>query len=347
MIEDSPDLHSRTRVAHNLILWGKAYGISVNTTPNLEVLNNIIVQNDGGPFHTSHGLFFKSKQESLVMKDNAVYSYAHSDTDLDDRSRYGYRIIRVTRDDKRRNRKNNVFEGNYQAGGGGIEGTRFYSDLHGSPIDITDLGAGGQLFENGTTGNDNVVNGTLSEAFKIASDITNPNLGVGDEHLMILDEMIERYGVDVKYSNYCEDPITQMKLIIDNAEDAGWLPTTDGSFLTLNKNINPDKGVYFDSYSFTWTKGEDTQTFSSPKGYAMWIAKTTLSADEYAMWISEETRTETVDQTVKEELDAMVEKMNAVASNPTLPRDHNDFQTLMDKCLPIVTGDGALPANPS
>ncbi len=320
MVEDSPDLYSRTRVAHNLILGGRAYSISANSTPNLEILNNSIVKNDGGPFQTPHGLFFKGKQkEHITIKNNAVYSHAGSDSGWDNNAS-GYRLQRLTGFKG----KPETFEivDNYQDGGGEISGT---SKLRHSVSDdvktFTDLDADGhgrQLFKDPQGENvDNL------QGFRITDDIQNetPNIyiGVSEDHLLTLEDMIERYGVEVKNSGFCDDPVWQMKLIIDSAPE--WALNPAVTLDTENDN----------RFRFTWDLGTDApfnsgmkQTFISPRGYVKWIAKTTLSPSEYEMWVNRITNA-----TEDEEMDEIVEKIENFALNPTLPRDDAEFNGLM------------------
>ncbi len=241
MIEDSPDLYSRTRVAHNLILWGRAFGISANSTPNLEILNNVIVKNDGGPFRTSKGLFFKGKhKDHLTIKNNAVYSYAGSDDQFDTydkdgelRVAAGYRLDRLTgwKDFQ------HTFEimNNYQAGGGVISGVRKLNKSE----NFNNLGKDGELFEDQEDGK--LINGwVVGESFRIADAIQgkdqNVHIGVAEEHLLTLEDMIERYGVEVKYSGYCENPIWQMKLIIDSAPDWALSPVRNYDFKQISSS---------------------------------------------------------------------------------------------------------------
>eukprot|EP00045_Choanoeca_perplexa_P010718 m.110542 g.110542 ORF g.110542 m.110542 type:complete len:1048 (+) comp15369_c0_seq3:42-3185(+) len=186
LIDETKDMNVKARISNNIVAFAQGTHIRVKSTRNLEVSNNCVHGKLDMP--DSHGItdramFNKTYFEGMVFKNNAVVTgngtWAVEMADgFDANTDYGSRLTN-----------------NYIAGGGGNRGP---------VLGVTDRGSSGQLFVDPLNGDFTLVDGI---------PIT---VGIQPEHSMVLEEMIERWGIDIGAELWHHDHLRNTQTILDN-----------------------------------------------------------------------------------------------------------------------------------
>lgn len=187
LTDETQDTDPKSRISHNLVLYGGVDHIRLKQNPNMEVHNNSILPDLNRTDTTPDGITDKSKLDNLTFYGNLIASKGVA-IDLDD----SFMVSGVDQDSAMVRKYSNYI------GGGGT----FTSNLLG----VTNLGTDvNSLFSN-----------TASNDFRsVVTDARTP-VGVSDAHLQAMMALVDEYAIELTPSGWMNDHLRNAETLVEN-----------------------------------------------------------------------------------------------------------------------------------
>lgn len=193
LFDETDDTDQKSRISHNLVLYGGVDHIRLKQNANMEVYNNSILPDLNRTDVTPDGITDKNKLPNLKFYGNLIASKGIA-IDLDD----SFTDTNGADEDPTASRK----YANYVAAGGTV--------TKGPLAGITDLG--------GTDASALFADAANNDFHSVVTGNTVP-VGVSDEKLQHIFALVNDYGITVKPSGWQHDHLKNAETIIGNVPD--------------------------------------------------------------------------------------------------------------------------------
>eukprot|EP00928_Gymnodinium_smaydae_P058627 TRINITY_DN4180_c0_g1_i1.p1 TRINITY_DN4180_c0_g1~~TRINITY_DN4180_c0_g1_i1.p1 ORF type:complete len:759 (-),score=140.57 TRINITY_DN4180_c0_g1_i1:162-2438(-) len=218
LIDETNDDKMKARIAHNVVLFGGVDHIRLKKNPNMQVVNNAVLAEQGRTSPIPDGITAVKKPSipGLNVSGNLVQTFGGS---------FAFDVADHFEDEASLSRLSD----NYYCGGG-----RTRTDLPG----ITDLGVGAAVFRD-----------PAALDFRAAPALP-PNVGVGADVLKRLKSLVEDFAVNVVPTGWRHDHVRMVKTIVESA------PKEHLSFIGEgpSKKERGKKALWFDVISTEYAK---------------------------------------------------------------------------------------------